>query len=238
MLYRHATGCAWRDLPERYGPWSTVASRQRRWTREGLWDRVLAALQRELADAGRIDWACGASTAATSGRIGTPRARGENRPPERLGEPADHALGRSRGGLHTKLHLVTDGAGLPLAVALSAGQAHESRTPRACSTRCACRAARPGGPRRRPRRSPATRATATRHPRWLRRHGVRAVIPERADQVRQRAHRPGRKPQFDRAAYRRRSAIECTVGALKEAAPSPRATRSSRSTTSPSCRSA
>ena len=57
MLYRHATGCAWRDLPERYGPWSTVASRQRRWTREGLWDRVLAALQRELADAGRIDWA-------------------------------------------------------------------------------------------------------------------------------------------------------------------------------------
>jgi transposase len=46
---------------------------------------------------------------------------------------------------------------------------------------------------------------------------VRAVIPERADQVRQRARRPGRKPAFDRAAYRRRSAIECTVGALKEA---------------------
>jgi len=52
---------------------------------------------------------------------------------------------------------------------------------------------------------------------WLRCHGVRAVIPERADQVRQRARRPGRKPQFDRTAYRRRSAIECTVGALKEA---------------------
>src|SRR5437868_5813468 len=36
-------------------PWSTVASRQRRWTREGLWDRILAVLQCELADAGRID---------------------------------------------------------------------------------------------------------------------------------------------------------------------------------------
>jgi transposase len=57
MLYRHATGCAWRDLPERDGPWSTVASRQRRWAREGLRARILAALQRELADAGRIDWA-------------------------------------------------------------------------------------------------------------------------------------------------------------------------------------
>lgn len=38
-----------------YGPWSTVASRQRRCTREGLLDRILAVLQGELADAGRID---------------------------------------------------------------------------------------------------------------------------------------------------------------------------------------
>ena len=52
---------------------------------------------------------------------------------------------------------------------------------------------------------------------WLRRHRVRAVIPERADQVGQRAHPAGRKPYFDRSAYRRRSAIECTIGALKEA---------------------
>ena len=56
MLYRLSTGCAWRDLPERYGPWPTVASRLRRWTREGLWDRILAALQRELDAAGQIDW--------------------------------------------------------------------------------------------------------------------------------------------------------------------------------------
>jgi transposase len=52
MLYRHATGCAWRGLPERYAPWPTVASRQRRWTREGLWDRIVAALQGELTAAG------------------------------------------------------------------------------------------------------------------------------------------------------------------------------------------
>ena len=56
MLHRLATGCAWRDLPERYGPWPTVASRQRRWTREGLWDRLLRALARDLDAAGQIDW--------------------------------------------------------------------------------------------------------------------------------------------------------------------------------------
>jgi hypothetical protein len=41
-------------------------------------------------------------------------------------EPADHALGRSRGGWGTKLHLATDGTGLPAAVKVSAGQANEA----------------------------------------------------------------------------------------------------------------
>lgn len=136
----------------------------------------------------------------------------------RLGEPPDHALGRSRGGFTTKLHLVTDGAGLPLAVALSAGQAHESRYATRVLDAVRIVGRRPGRPRRRPAALtgdkgysyPAIRA-------WLRQHGIQAVIPERADQVRQRAHWPGRKPHFDRSAYRRRGAIECTVGALKEA---------------------
>jgi transposase len=56
MLYRLETGCGWRDLPERYGPWPTVASRQRRWTQEGRWDRMLQALARDLDAAGQIDW--------------------------------------------------------------------------------------------------------------------------------------------------------------------------------------
>jgi len=36
MLWIHATGAQWRDLPERYGPWGTVASPFYRWVREGV----------------------------------------------------------------------------------------------------------------------------------------------------------------------------------------------------------
>lgn len=41
-------------------------------------------------------------------------------------EPVDHALGRSRGGLSTKIHLLCDKTGHPLAFHLTPGQAHES----------------------------------------------------------------------------------------------------------------
>ena len=42
------------------------------------------------------------------------------------------------------------------------------------------------------------------------------MIPERQDQRDRRAHRPGRPPTFDRAAYRERNVIERAVGWLKE----------------------
>jgi transposase len=57
VLWVLRTGAPWRDLPERYGSWRTVYSRFRRWQQAGVWDRVLAELQR-LADAGgRLGWA-------------------------------------------------------------------------------------------------------------------------------------------------------------------------------------
>jgi hypothetical protein len=44
MLWVARTNSSWRELPERFGPWTTVASRYQRWCKEGLWARILHLL--------------------------------------------------------------------------------------------------------------------------------------------------------------------------------------------------
>ena len=57
ILWKLATGAPWRDLPERYGPWQSVYTRFRRWTRAGVWDGIFAAVQQQAEAAGQLDWA-------------------------------------------------------------------------------------------------------------------------------------------------------------------------------------
>ena len=56
ILWILRTGSPWRSLPERYGSWKTVSSRFYRWQKAGIWDRVLAELQRQADGEGRLDW--------------------------------------------------------------------------------------------------------------------------------------------------------------------------------------
>jgi transposase len=51
-----SSGAAWRDLPERYGPWKTVYGRFRRWTQTGLFENILQALEARARQADRIDF--------------------------------------------------------------------------------------------------------------------------------------------------------------------------------------
>ena len=59
---------------------------------------------------------------STPASVSGPAEKRINRPDE----PDDHALGRSRGGLTTKIHLACDGKGRPLAVLVTPGQRHDS----------------------------------------------------------------------------------------------------------------
>jgi transposase len=138
------------------------------------------------------------------------RGSGKKGDPE---EPEDHALGRSRGGFGSKLHLVCDSGGLPLAVEVTAGQAHESKS--FADVMNAVRIPQElGRPRQRPQRLAGDKGYS--YPwirRWLRAHKIEAIIPQRSDQIEQHKGRP---LSFDRETYRRRNVIERCVGWLKE----------------------
>jgi transposase len=120
-------------------------------------------------------------------------------------------LGRSRGGFGTKIHLVSDGNGLPLAVEVSAGQRHESTQFERVLGRVRI-PSRSGRPRCRPIRLAGDKGYSyPRIRRWLRRYGIGAIIPRRKNQ------RPDDgRVRFDREAYRRRAVVEQCVGWLKE----------------------
>jgi transposase len=129
ILWQRRTGAPWRDLPARYGPWGTCASRFARWRRNGTWDRVLAALrgrvgvERDELWEVRID-----STVVRAHQHAAGARHGTSREDTVVGvrHPLDEALGRSRGGLTSTIHLACNGHGRPLAVILTPGQRHDS----------------------------------------------------------------------------------------------------------------
>lgn len=45
VFHRVRAGHPWRDLPGRFGPWTTVYNRHRRWSGDGTWELVLSRLQ-------------------------------------------------------------------------------------------------------------------------------------------------------------------------------------------------
>lgn len=205
ILWVLRTGAPWRDLPERFGPWSTAWSRFRRWTAAGVWVRVLAVLQHEADLAGQLDW----ETHYVDGTV----VRAHQHAAGAVGGQAQEALGRSRGGFSTKVHLRAEGGGKPLAIVLSGGERHESRYVAALLASGHVRRRARGRPRGRPRCLVGDRGYSYATVRRLlaRRH-IRAVIPRRSDQ------RPGdgRHAPFDRAAYRERNRVERLVNRLKQ----------------------
>jgi transposase len=202
ILWIDRTGAPWRDLPERYGPWQTIASRFYRWREAGIWDRILAAVQ-QLADAeGRLDWDIhyvdGTTVRAHQHAAG---ARG--------GDAATEALGRGRGGFSTKVHLRAEGGGKLLALLLTPGQRHEATAFEALMEQGAVRRAGRGRPRRRPRRVVGDKGYSSRAiRRYARRHGISATIPRKRNE---RRYGP-----FDRAAYRARNRVERLINRCKQ----------------------
>ena len=171
LFWKLSTGVPWRDIPGRYGPWQTIYDRFVCWRRNGLFGRLLECLHLRLDEQGQIGrdvW--GVLTAPTFALPRPPAAEKGD-----ANEPDDHALGHSRGGFGTKIHLVTDGTGLALAVLLTSGQAAE--VPCLQTLLAAVRSDRS------PMYLIGVRAYSSRAARtWLLMRHIRPVIPFRADQ--------------------------------------------------------
>jgi len=105
----------WRALPEKFGHWNSVWKRFWRLSRSGTFEAffdALAAMSETAHLVQMFRFHRGARPCLGSGR-----KRGQH----------DQALGRSRGGFSTKIHLKTDFGGLPIAFHLTGGEASDSR---------------------------------------------------------------------------------------------------------------
>ena len=111
VLYRYRPGIPWRDLPERFGDWKNTHRRFSRWAKNGVWQRLFE----HLAGDANNQYAMIDSTIV--------RAHQHSAGAPKKGE--DQAIGRSRGGLSSKIHALVDALGKPLAFLLTPGQAHD-----------------------------------------------------------------------------------------------------------------
>ncbi|WP_428841812.1 IS5 family transposase [Gordonia polyisoprenivorans] len=224
IVYRARTGCPWRDLPAEFGPWQTVWKRHRRYSGDGTYDKILAALAADADAREVLEWTVSVdSTVARAHQHATTLARTQgdlSNYTNRGDEPADHALGRSRGGLTCKVHALVDGHGLPLVVLCGPGQGGDSPVFEPLLDQLKVARHGRGRPRTRPDAVLADKAYCGRaHRENLRRRGIRAVIPQRDDQI---AHRKtkgsdgGRPISLDKEAYKGRNVVERFFNRIKQ----------------------
>lgn len=183
VVWWRRTGVPWRDLPEEFGPWKTVFNRFDRWSKNGRWHEVLSALQTDIDP----EWQ---SIDSTTNRAHQHAAGGKG--------PALHGIGRSRGGLTTKVHLVVDGLGLPLAFEVTDGNRHDIVPAPGLVLRT------------RPRCLLGDKAYSSREFRALLDEiACQPVIPSSSSWI--------APPPYDKDLYKARAEIECTFSLLKQA---------------------
>ena len=95
ILYVTEHGCKWRGLPTRFGNWHTIYTRMNRWAKAGVLDRVFTVLQEQQIIRIKIEAMSVDSTIVKVHPDGTGATK-----------KGPQAIGKSRGGWTTKIHMV------------------------------------------------------------------------------------------------------------------------------------
>nr|WP_165493517.1 IS5 family transposase [Acinetobacter terrestris] len=112
ILWKLRTGAPWRDIPEDLCPWQTAYNRFNRWASKGLWGEFFFKL-RGILDK---EWVFIDGSYIRAHQHASGARRGE-----------DRAIGRSRGGATTKIHLAVDAHGHPIDFEITGGEVHDSQ---------------------------------------------------------------------------------------------------------------
>ena len=116
ILYVVEQGGKWRGLPEQGGKWHTIYTRMNRWAKKGVLDRIVVALQQPQLIRVRVEVVSLDSPVVPVHPARAGRAK----------KTGPQAIGKSRGGWTTKIHLVAADAGTAVSLSLSPGQAGDA----------------------------------------------------------------------------------------------------------------
>ncbi|HEY8622402.1 MAG TPA: IS5 family transposase [Casimicrobiaceae bacterium] len=110
IIFVIRNGLRWRDAPKDYGPHKTIYNRFIRWSRLGVFNRIFAGLAAKGGKPGRL-------------MIDATHLKAHRTAASLLKKGLfPRRIGRTKGGLNSKLHAVCDGQGRPLVMLLSEGQ--------------------------------------------------------------------------------------------------------------------
>ena len=119
IIFIIRNGLRWCDAPREYGPYKTLYNRFVRWSQNGIFEKIFEELARPT------------SPAADILMIDAIHLKAHRIRPQKGGVEA-RLIGRTRGGMNSKLHAVGDGAGRPIRLHLTAGQCSDFKGADAC----------------------------------------------------------------------------------------------------------